>query len=81
MHWLMGLDYGHWLLFGLVLLVLEVAAGRGLFLWTGLAALVTGLLTLFLPFADLHLSWVVQLAVFAGLLLLLFAGWLLYRKA
>lgn len=81
MHWLMGLDYGHWLLFGLVLLVLEVVAGRGVFLWSGLAALVTGLLTLLLPFTGIHLSWVSQLAVFAGLLLLLLTGWLLYRNA
>ena len=79
MHWLMALDYGHWLLLGLILLVLEVAAGRGVLLWTGLVALVTGLLTLFLPFADIHLSWVAQLMVFAGLLLLVLMGWLVYR--
>ena len=52
-----GLDYYHWLLLGLLLLVIEVMAGGGFLMWLGFSALATGLLVLVLPWLHLALSW------------------------
>lgn len=79
MHWLVGLDYQHWLMAGLAMLVLDLVVRSTLLMWTGLAVLLTGLLTLLLPFAGVHLSWFAQLMLFSGLMILLLLGWLMFR--
>ncbi len=79
MHWLVGLDYQHWLMAGLAMLVLDLLVRWSPLLWTGLAVLLTGLLTLLLPFAGVHLSWFAQLTLFFALMMLLLLGWLLFR--
>ena len=71
MHWLLALDYHHWLFGGLLLLALEMVLRRSLLLCAGLAAFVTGLLVLLLPLAGWHLYGLAQLAVFIALFLLL----------
>jgi hypothetical protein len=66
------LKYGpwSWLVFGLVLMALEVAAPGVFLFWLGLAGLLVGLLS----FA-LHMSWEVQLIVFAVLSLAAVPVW------
>lgn len=71
MHWLLALDYHHWLLAGLLLLVLELLLGRSVLLWTGLGVFVTGVLVLVLPSAGIHLAWSQQLLLWAALTTLL----------
>ncbi|MDX6018849.1 NfeD family protein [Scandinavium sp. V105_16] len=61
-----------WLSLGGVLLAAEMLGGNGYLLWSGVAAIVTGLLVWLLPF-----GWEWQGAVFAGLTLL--AAWLWWR--
>lgn len=58
-------NHGHWTWasIGLVLIVVEVAAPGAFFLWVGIAAGVTGLLTAVIP----DMGWQVQLALFAVL--------------
>src|SRR5256884_9621826 len=51
----------NWLIFGLVLMALELLAPGVFMFWLGLAALLVGLLS----FA-IHPSWQMQLLVFAG---------------
>ena len=41
-------EYWHWLVFGLVLLILEMFAPGAILLWLGIAALIVGTLMLFL---------------------------------
>lgn len=71
MNWFLGLDYHHWLLAGLLLLALELVLRHSLVLCAGLAAFITGLLVLLLPLLGWHLFWMTQVALFAGLFLLL----------
>lgn len=70
-----GLDYYHWLLLGLTLLVIEVLAGGGFLMWVGFSALATGVLVLALPWFHISLSWEWQLLVFAIGCILAVAGW------
>ena len=74
MHWLLSLDYHHWLLTGLLLLAIELVLRHRLLLCAGLAAFLTGLAILLLPLLGWHLGWRLQLLAFsillAGLLLL-----------
>lgn len=61
-----------WLSLGGVLLAAEMLGGNGYLLWSGIAAVVTGLLVWVLP-----MGWESQGAVFA--LLTLLAAWLWWR--
>lgn len=71
----LGLEYWHWLLAGLFLLVVEVSFAGGTYLmWLGLAALVTGVLSLLL---GVLLPWQLQLVVFGVLSV---ASVLLWRR-
>jgi len=58
------LHYGpwSWLVVGLVLMALEVAAPGVFLFWLGLAAMLTGLLS-----GAIHMSWEIQLIAFAVL--------------
>lgn len=70
-----SLQYWHWLAFGLFLLVVEVSVAGGSYLmWLGLAALVTGVLTLLLPGIAV---WQLQLVLFGVLSI---ASVLLWRR-
>ena len=56
-------EYWYWLALGLLLMVVEVIAPGVLFLWLGVAAIVTGLALLAIP----SMSWEIQFVVFAVL--------------
>jgi len=55
------LAFWHWLVFGVLLMALEVLVPAMLLMWFGFGAIVTGLLLLLIP--DMGLSW--QLLIFA----------------
>jgi len=69
MDFLQGLEYWHWWLLGLVLLILEVFSPGVFFMWLGFAAGLTGLVLMAQP----DLSWEWQLVLFgvAGVVLAL----------
>ncbi len=75
MNFLQGLDYYHWFLLGLLLLVTELLLGGGFLVWLGFAALATGVLVLTLPWVYPGLSWQEQLLAFAVLSLLALLWW------
>ncbi|MEE9327596.1 MAG: NfeD family protein [Cocleimonas sp.] len=56
-----NLQYWHWLIFAIVLVVLEVFSPAAFFIWIGAAATITGLALLILG----DLSWQTQFIVFA----------------
>ncbi len=62
MDWLSQLDYWHWLLLGLTLILLEVFSPGIYFLWLGLAAIAVGILS-----GALDPPWQVQLLSYAAL--------------
>lgn len=64
--WLYSLDFYHWILFGLVLLVAEVFVGGSFMMWMGFSAILVGLLLLLLPLAGIHMDWEWQLIIFGG---------------
>ncbi len=59
--WLEGANHWGWWIFGIVLIVLEVAAPGAVFMWMGIAAGVVGLVVFFAP----GLAWEYQFLVFA----------------
>ncbi|MCU7924530.1 MAG: NfeD family protein [Candidatus Thiodiazotropha sp. (ex Dulcina madagascariensis)] len=61
MQWLTQLDYWHWFILAVLLMILEVFSPGAFLLWMGLAAGVVGLLLLFLP----DLGWQMQFLAFA----------------
>lgn len=67
--------FWHWLLLGLILLVIEILTPQLVVVWFALAALITGLAAYMFP------SLAVQLAVFAAASAILFPlGWFWLRK-
>src|SRR5258708_36581171 len=60
----------NWLIFGFILMALELMAPGVFLFWFGLAALLVGLVS----FA-VHLSWQVQLLLFAGFALAAVPTW------
>lgn len=59
--WLEGANHWGWWIFGILLIVLEVAAPGAVFLWMGIAAGVVGVAVFFAP----GLPWEYQFLVFA----------------
>lgn len=68
------LDYWHWWILGVVLLVLEVFAPGAFFLWIGVAAGVVGVALFFFP----HLGWEDQLLIFGVLSVVSIVVWRMY---
>lgn len=58
----------HWLVFGLVLLIAEMASGTTYLLWPAVAAFATALISWFAP-----VNWVAEMAIFAVLVIALTA--------
>lgn len=56
-----SIDYWHWLILGVVLVILEVFAPGAFFLWMGVSAAVVGLLLWVLP----DISWESQFLLFS----------------
>lgn len=65
-----GLNPWHWVILGVLLIILEVAAPGVVFLWIGMAGIATGLVKLVIP----SLGWEVQVLVFAVLALIFTFG-------
>jgi membrane protein implicated in regulation of membrane protease activity len=63
MDWLARVEFWHWWVLGVVLLILEVFSPGAFFLWLGVAAGVVGAVLLVLP----DLGWQMQLLLFAVL--------------
>lgn len=61
MEFFQQLDYWHWLVLAVVLVILEVFSPGVFFLWMGLAAGMIGLILYFIP----ELGWQYQLMLFA----------------
>ncbi len=67
----------HWMTVGLMLCALELIGPTTILLWPGIAALVTGALTLVMP----EMSWQIQVALFAVLAVATaFAGRQFYKR-
>jgi len=56
----------HWLVLGLILLIVEMATGTTYLLWPAVAAFVTALIALIAP-----TNWIAEVAVFAVLIIVL----------
>ena len=65
MEFFYALDYYHWILLGLVLLVLEIFVGGAFLMWLGLSSIAVGVLVLIMPWVGLHPSWQWQLVMFS----------------
>lgn len=77
MEFFMNMEYWHWLVLGLVLLILEMFAPGAILLWFGVAGLVVGVLQLI--FGDLigpQLQWL----LFSVLSVVSIVGWKAYAK-
>lgn len=59
--WLEGASHWGWWVFGILLIVLEVAAPGAVFMWMGIAAGIVGVAVLFAP----GLAWEYQFLIFA----------------
>lgn len=64
-----------WIIGGIVLLAIELVVPGGIFVWLGAAAVVTGVLTLFVP-----MGWPIQWVVFGVLAILSLIGWLRFSR-
>ncbi|QGN96409.1 Inner membrane protein YbbJ [Piscirickettsia salmonis] len=69
------LQYWHWLSFGIVLIVFEVLGAGGILLWSGVAALIVGIILWAVPIA-----WEIQLLLFAVLSIAAVIIWRMYWK-
>lgn len=58
-----NLQFWHWWVFAIVLVILEVFSPGAFFMWLGAAAGATGLALLVLP----DMSWEIQFIIFAGM--------------
>ena len=72
-----GIVFWHWWILAAVLMALEMFAPTTLFLWTGMAAGVIGLVVLFVP----GMSWQIQVLAFAVLAVAAVVLWRRYMPA
>ncbi|MCB9989013.1 MAG: NfeD family protein [Rhodospirillales bacterium] len=70
------IEFWHWGIAGMVLLILEMVVSGFFLIWLGVAALAVGLLMLVFPF----MFWHLQLTIWAVLSLVSFLGWRAWRK-
>lgn len=77
MEFFAAMEYWHWLVFGLVLLILEMFAPGAILLWLGIAALVVGSLMLFLG-ELLNPQW--QWLIFSVFSVISILAWRSYSK-
>lgn len=69
-------DYWHWLVFAMLLLILEVAVSGAFFLWMSIAAGIVGVIALIFP----GLGWQIEVLIFALLAVTSAVTWRLYLK-
>jgi len=70
------LEFWHWLVFGLLLIVAEIFVFGAILLWLGIAALFVGVLAFLVP----TLLWMPSVLIWSILSVALVVGWHLYRK-
>lgn len=71
------LAFWHWMVLGLVLLIIEVTFfGVFFILWVGLSAMVVGVLMLVMP----DMGWQAQFVIWGVLSVVTMVGWYQYRK-
>ena len=70
------LEYWHWMVFGFVLIVLEMLAPGAILMWFGIGALVVGGLLLVFP----DMAWELQLVIFALLSFGSIFAWKFWRR-
>ncbi len=63
MDWLESLTYWHWMVFGVLVMLIEALAPGVIFLWLGISAILTGLALAAIP----SMAWEVQVILFAVL--------------
>lgn len=68
--------FWHWLILGLVLMAVELAAPGFVFFWLGVSAVVTGIVVL----AAGAMAWQWQIVIFALATVGSVAGWLAWRR-
>ena len=76
MDWLQAVDYWHWWVLGVVLIVLEILSPAAFFLWLGISAGVVGLVVLFNP----GMFWTQQWLLFAVLGVASIVLWRVYLR-
>lgn len=76
MEFLNEIQYWHWIAFGAVLIVVEIFAPGGIFLWPALAAIVVGLISYIAP--DIGQPFLLLLWGISSIILVV--GWLAYKK-
>lgn len=74
-NWLSDWGALHWLILGVILLILEISGTAGLLLWSGLSALLTGVIVWFIA-PSLFGQWV----LFAILSALTTYGWFKFNR-
>ncbi len=70
------IEFWHWWIAGVVLVIIEVFAPGAVFMWLGISAGIVGAMLLAVP----GVSWQVQFLVFAVLSVGSIAGWRVYHK-
>ncbi len=70
------IEFWHWWIAGVVLVIVEVFAPGAIFMWLGISAGIVGAMLLAVP----DISWQVQFLVFAVLSVGSIAGWRVYHK-
>ena len=76
MEFLSDLQYWHWLVLALVLIIIEMVAPTAVLLWFGVAAAVVGVLMLLIP----GMGWQVELILFSVLSIGSLLAWRSYAK-
>ncbi len=76
MSFLSNLDYWHWLVLALLLIIIEMLAPTAVLLWFGVAAGVVGVLFLLIP----GMAWQLQLILFSVLSVGSLLAWRGYAK-
>ncbi|MDJ0943765.1 MAG: NfeD family protein [Kiloniellales bacterium] len=70
------IEFWHWWIAGVALVIIEVFAPGAIFMWMGISAGIVGAMLLAVP----DISWQVQFLVFAVLSVGSIAGWRVYHK-
>ncbi len=70
------IEFWHWWIAGVLLVIIEVFAPGAIFMWLGISAGIVGAMLLAVP----DISWQVQFLVFAVLSVGSIAGWRVYHK-
>ena len=71
------LEFWHWLVLGLVFIIIEMLAPAAIFLWFGVAAAIVGVIMFVFP----SMSWELQLILFSVLSVTSIVAWKAYAKS